>query len=144
LGQPLFAVLAVTREEARRACRLAKIDYEEAPALIDIAEAGDKPRLVTAPMTLERGDVAAAIAAAPRRIKGTMRCGGQDHFYLEGQIALAVPGEDGDVQVFSSTQHPSETQHIVAHVLDVPTNAVTVDVRRMGGGFGGKETQANL
>ncbi len=73
-----------------------------------------------------------------------MRVGGQDHFYLEGQISLAIPGEDGDVQVFSSTQHPSETQHMVAHALGVPTSAVTVDVRRMGGGFGGKETQANL
>ena len=71
-----------------------------------------------------------------------MRVGGQDHFYLEGQIALAVPGEDDDVTVYSSTQHPSEVQHMVAHVLGVPSHAVTVEIRRMGGGFGGKETQA--
>src|SRR5690606_24464465 len=80
---------------------------------------------------------------APRRIKGRMRCGGQDHFYLEGQIALAIPGEDMDVTVHSSTQHPSEVQHMVAHALGVPSHAVTVEIRRMGGGFGGKETQGN-
>src|SRR5690606_32988190 len=90
-----------------------------------------------------RGDAATAIASAPRRVKGQMRVGGQDHFYLEGQIAFAMPGEDRDVTVYSSTQHPSEVQHMVAHVLGVPNHAVTVEIRRMGGGFGGKETQAN-
>ena len=143
-GQPVFAVVAETREAARRACRLAKIKYAEEPALIDIADAGADARLVTAPLKLERGDSAAAIAAAPRSIKGQMRVGGQDHFYLEGQIAFAMPGEDGDVTVFSSTQHPSEVQHMVAHALGVSSHAVTIEVRRMGGGFGGKETQANL
>lgn len=143
-GQPTFAVIAETREAARRACRLAKIEYAEEPALIDIADAGADARLVTAPLKLERGDSAAAIAAAPRSIKGQMRVGGQDHFYLEGQIAFAMPGEDGDVTVFSSTQHPSEVQHMVAHALGVSSHAVTIEVRRMGGGFGGKETQANL
>ena len=73
-----------------------------------------------------------------------MRVGGQDHFYLEGMIAFAIPGEDDEVTVYSSTQHPSEVQHMVAHVLGVPSNAVTIIVRRMGGGFGGKETQPNL
>ncbi len=143
-GQPIFAVIAETREAARRACRLAKIEYAEEPALIDIADAGADARLVTAPLKLERGDSAAAIAAAPHSIKGQMRVGGQDHFYLEGQIAFAMPGEDGDVTVFSSTQHPSEVQHMVAHALGVSSHAVTIEVRRMGGGFGGKETQANL
>ncbi|MAS13336.1 MAG: xanthine dehydrogenase molybdopterin binding subunit [Nitratireductor sp.] len=143
-GQPIFAVIAETREAARRACRLAKVDYAEKPALIDIANAGADARLVTAPLKLERGDSAAAIAAAPHSIKGQMRVGGQDHFYLEGQIAFAMPGEDGDVTVFSSTQHPSEVQHMVAHALGVSSHAVTIEVRRMGGGFGGKETQANL
>ncbi len=143
-GQPLFAVIARTREEARRACQLAKIDYEALSAVIDVADTGDDPKLVTDPLTLKRGDVKAAVEAAPRRVTGSMRCGGQDHFYLEGHIALAIPGEDGDVHVHSSTQHPSEVQHMVAHVLGVPSNAVTVDIRRMGGGFGGKETQANL
>ncbi|WP_295807848.1 xanthine dehydrogenase molybdopterin binding subunit [uncultured Nitratireductor sp.] len=143
-GQPVFAVIAETRDAARRACRLVKIDYAEEPALIDIADAGADARLVTAPLKLERGDSAAAIAAAPHSIKGQMRVGGQDHFYLEGQIAFAMPGEDGDVTVFSSTQHPSEVQHMVAHALGVSSHAVTIEVRRMGGGFGGKETQANL
>ena len=97
--------------------------------------------LVTEPLKLERGDVAPAMAAAPHRLKGRMRVGGQDHFYLEGKIAFAIPGEDDEVTVYSSTQHPSEVQHMVAHVLGVPSNAVTIIVRRMGGGFGGKETQ---
>ena len=105
--------------------------------------AADYP-FVTEPLKLERGDVAPALAAAPHRLKGRMRVGGQDHFYLEGHIAFAIPGEDDEVTVYSSTQHPSEVQHMVAHVLGVPSNAVTIIVRRMGGGFGGKETQPNL
>lgn len=143
-GQPIFVVIARTRDEARRACQLALVEYDELPMIIDIAGldlVSDK--LVTPPLTLKRGDVAEAIAKAPRRIKGRMRIGGQDHFYLEGHIALAVPGEDRDVTVYSSTQHPSEVQHMVAHVLGVSSHAVTVEVRRMGGGFGGKETQAS-
>ena len=90
---------------------------------------------VTEPLKLERGEVAPAMAAAPQRLKGRMRVGGQDHFYLEGMIAFAVPGEDDEVTVYSSTQHPSEVQHMVAHVLGVPSNAVTIIVRRMGGGL---------
>jgi xanthine dehydrogenase large subunit len=143
-GQPVFAVIAETREQARRAARLAKIAYDELPAVFDVAGLNPKKdKLVTPPLTLKRGDAAAAIKAAPRRLKGRMRIGGQDHFYLEGQIAMALPGEDGDVTVYSSTQHPSEVQHMVAHVLGVPSHAVTVEIRRMGGGFGGKETQGN-
>ena len=143
-GQPIFAVIAGTRDQARRAVKLAKVDYDYIPAVIDLGEVDPADaKLVTAPLTLRRGDAAAAIAAAPRRVKGRMRVGGQDHFYLEGQIALAIPGEDRDVTVYSSTQHPSEVQHMVAHALGVPSHAVTVEVRRMGGGFGGKETQAN-
>ena len=144
LGQPVFAVIGETREAARRACRLAKIEYDERPAIIDIG--GLDPasaRQVTVPLTLKRGEAEEAIAKAPRRLKGRMRIGGQDHFYLEGHIALAVPGEDEDVIVHSSTQHPSEVQHMVAHALGIASHAVSVEVRRMGGGFGGKETQAN-
>ncbi|GLQ37670.1 xanthine dehydrogenase molybdopterin binding subunit [Rhizobium albus] len=143
-GQPIFAVIAETRDAARRACLKAEITYEERPPVIDILDTADDPRLVTPPLTLARGDAAQALESAPHRLDGTMRIGGQDHFYLEGQIAMAIPGEDGDVQVFSSTQHPSEVQHMVAHVLGVPSNAVTVEVRRIGGGFGGKETQGNI
>src|SRR5690606_6154070 len=91
-----------------------------------------------------RGDVEGALARAPRRLSGEVRCGGQDHFYLEGQIALAVPGEERDMTVFSSTQHPTEVQHGVARLLGVPLAAVTVEVRRMGGAFGGKESQATI
>ncbi len=143
-GQPIFAVIAETREQARRAARLAKIEYDELPAVISIWDLDpENDKQVTTPLTLKRGDAAAAIAAAPRRVKGRMKLGGQDHFYLEGQISLAVPGEDDEVTVYCSTQGPSETQHLVSHVLGVPSHAVTVEVRRMGGGFGGKETQAN-
>ena len=144
-GQPLFAVIAKTRDQARRAAQLAKVAYDGLPHVCDVGEAMEKgyPH-VTKPLTLERGDIASAMAAAPHRIRGEMRVGGQDHFYLEGQIALAIPGENGAVQVFSSTQHPSEVQHMVAHVLGKNSHDVTITVRRMGGGFGGKETQPNL
>ncbi len=143
-GQAMFAVIAETREQARRACRLAKIEYDEEPFVTDIKDLDRRNgKLVTPPLTLKRGDAAAAIEAAPRRIAGSMRIGGQDHFYLEGHIAMAIPGEDMDVTVHSSTQHPSEIQHMVSHVLGVPSHAVAVEVRRMGGGFGGKETQGN-
>lgn len=143
-GQPIFCVIARTRDEARRAARLARIEYEELPAILDIWDLDPaKDRQVVTPLTLKRGDAAAAIAAAPRRVTARMRLGGQDHFYLEGQVSLAVPGEDDEVTVYCSTQGPTETQHIVSHVLGVPSHSVTVEVRRMGGGFGGKETQAN-
>ena len=99
---------------------------------------------VSPPQMMTRGEVEPALAGAPHRLSGEVRCGGQDHFYLEGQIALAVPGEDGDMQVWSSTQHPTEVQHGVAHLLGLPFNAVTVEVRRMGGAFGGKESQATI
>ncbi len=144
-GQPIFAVVAKTRAAARAACKLAKISYQDRPFHLDVTSArkagGDT---VVTPMKLERGQVDLALNAAPLRLKGSMKIGGQDHFYLESHIAFAIPGEDGDITVYSSTQHPSEVQHMVAHILDVPNHAVTVEVRRMGGGFGGKETQSNL
>ncbi len=143
-GQPIFAVVATTREQARQAARLGKIEYEELPSVLSIWDLDpENDKQVTTPLTLNRGDAAAAIAAAPRRVKGRMKLGGQDHFYLEGQVSLAVPGEDDEVTIYCSTQGPSETQHLVSHVLGVPSHAVQVEVRRMGGGFGGKETQAN-
>lgn len=144
-GQPLFAVVAETRDAARRAAELADVDYEVLPHALDpvAAEQAGMP-LVTDPLKLERGDVEAGFNAATHRISGQMIVGGQDHMYLEGHIAFAIPGEDDDVIVHCSTQHPSEAQHMVAHVLGVPNNAVVVNVRRMGGGFGGKESQMNL
>ena len=144
-GQPLFAVIAETRDIARRAAAKAKIDCEALPHALDPVEAQKAGYdYVTAPLKLERGDVEPALQNASNRIKGRMRVGGQDHMYLEGHIAFAIPGEDDDVIVNCSTQHPSEAQHMVAHVLGVPSNAVVVNVRRMGGGFGGKESQMNL
>ena len=144
-GQPLFAVVAETRDQARRAAHLVKVEYKDLPHAITVREAqAAGGALVTEPLKLERGDVAAGLAGAKHRIKGSIAIGGQDHFYLEGQIAMAVPGEDEDVTVFASTQHPSEVQLMVAAVLGIRHHAVTVNVRRMGGGFGGKETQGNL
>ena len=147
-GQPIFAVAAETLAEARAAAKLAIVEYDELPAAISIdaalsfADAAGEDLLPAHEMRL--GDAQAALAAAPHRVSGRLDLGGQDHFYLEGQIATAVPMEDGDMWVRSSTQHPSEVQHNVAKMLGVPDNAVTVEVRRMGGGFGGKESQPAL
>jgi len=144
-GQPMFAVVATTRDLARRAAHLAKVEYDAKPHHLTIEEAQRAGgEFVTKPLKLKRGDPKPALEKAPFRIKGKMEIGGQDHFYLEGHIAMALPGEDDEVTVYSSTQHPSEIQHMVGHVLNVPSNAVSVVVRRMGGGFGGKETQCNL
>ncbi|MCV6824533.1 MULTISPECIES: xanthine dehydrogenase molybdopterin binding subunit [Halocynthiibacter] len=144
-GQPLFAVIAETRDAARRAAELAEVDCDVLPHAIDPVSARDAGMpLITEPLKLERGDIDKGFATAQNRIKGQVTVGGQDHMYLEGHIAFAVPGEDEDVVVHCSTQHPSEAQHMVAHVLGVPSNAVVVNVRRMGGGFGGKESQMNL
>jgi xanthine dehydrogenase large subunit len=126
-GQPLFAVAARSRTQARHAAQLARVEYQDLPAVLDVAAARDKERLVTEPLTLQRGDAEAAIANASRRLQGQIEIGGQDHFYLEGQIAMAIPGEDDEVTVYSSTQHPSEIQHMVALVLGVPNSAVTVE-----------------
>ncbi len=112
--------------------------------MLNIAQAREAGgELVWRPLVMSRGDVEAGLAAAPRRLSGQVTIGGQEHFYLEGQAALAQPGEEGEMRVWSSTQHPTETQHMVAHCLHVPSNLVTVEVRRMGGAFGGKESQAN-
>lgn len=144
-GQPVFAVIAETRDQARRGAHKAKISYDALPHALDpIAAREAGHRYVTEPLTLRRGDAASAMDKAPHRIKRRFEIGGQDHFYLEGQIAMAVPGEDEDVLINVSTQHPTEVQHMVAHVLGVPSHSVVVNVRRMGGGFGGKETQMNL
>jgi len=144
-GQPVFAVIAGTRDQARRAALLARIDYEPLPHALDPVAARDAGMgYVADPLTLRRGEPEAALAAAPRRIAGRFIVGGQDHFYLEGQIALALPGEADEVTLHVSTQHPTEVQHMVAHALGVPAHAVVVNVRRMGGGFGGKETQMTL
>ncbi len=141
-GQAIFAVAADTLDQARAAANLAVVEYSDLPAALTAAEAFDQQSFVSPPSQLSSGDADAALSRAPRRLRGVFEVGGQDHFYLEGQAALALPREDGDMLVHSSTQHPSEVQKLVAKVLGRPAAAVTVEVRRMGGGFGGKETQA--
>ena len=143
-GQSLFAVAADTMAEARGAARLAVVEYEDKSALLTVDEAMQAKSFLEPPCSMERGDARAAIAAAPHMLEGRFYVGGQEHFYLEGQVAFAVPGEDEEVTLHCSSQHPSEIQHKVARVLGAPNHAVTVEVRRMGGGFGGKESQGNL
>ncbi|SER80883.1 xanthine dehydrogenase, molybdenum binding subunit apoprotein [Tranquillimonas rosea] len=143
-GQPVFAVVADSHLAARKAVRLARIDYDaQTPILtIDDALAADS-RFEEGPRVYAKGDADGAIAAAPRRVEGSMEIGGQEHFYLEGQAALALPQEDGDMVVQCSSQHPTEIQHKVAEALGLPMHAVRAEVRRMGGAFGGKESQGN-
>ena len=144
LGQPLFLVVARTHLAARKAARLGKIDYVEDTPVLTIDDAiTAESRFEDGPRIWEKGDVEQALASAPHRLQGTIEMGGQEHFYLEGQAALALPQEGGDMVVHSSTQHPTEIQHKVADALGVPMHAVRCEVRRMGGGFGGKESQGN-
>lgn len=142
-GQPVFAVVASDRNIARRAVRLAKIGYDAHPHTVEITGA-EKDDFVTKPLTLKIGEPECVLSQAENTLNGNMRIGGQDHFYLEGHIAVAMPEDDGGMKVLTSSQHPSEVQHMVAHVLGMPMHMVTTEVRRMGGGFGGKETQSNL
>jgi xanthine dehydrogenase large subunit len=143
-GQPVFAVAADSYAIARKAARRARIEYEPLPAILDIRAALAAGTAVLPSQRLVRGTPHEVLTRAPHRLQGTVQMGGQDHFYLEGQIAIAIPQEDRGMLVVSSTQHPSEVQQIVAHALGRNTNQVTVQCRRMGGGFGGKETQPAL
>ncbi|MEM8537030.1 MAG: xanthine dehydrogenase molybdopterin binding subunit [Pseudomonadota bacterium] len=144
LGQPLFLVVADSHLNARKAARLAQVSYDaQTPILtMDQARAADS-RFEDGPRIWSKGDVTAALATAPRRLQGPITMGGQEHFYLEGQAALALPQEGGDMVIHSSTQHPTEVQHKVAEAIGLPMHAVRCEVRRMGGGFGGKESQGN-
>ena len=141
-GEAVFAVLAQSYRAARAAARLGHIETTQATPVVTVDEAMAVGAELSERQEMTRGDWHAALAAAPQRAQGTLRIGGQDHFYLEGQISLALPMEDGDVHIHCSTQHPTEVQIAVARVLGRAANAVTVEVRRMGGAFGGKETQA--
>jgi xanthine dehydrogenase large subunit len=141
-NQPVFAVIATSRDAARRAVLRGKIEVDAEKPNVSVEQGRASGEVVMPDYAFINGDAGKTIAAAPRRSSGSIRLGGQEHFYLEGQVGFAVPGEDGAVLVYSSTQHPSEVQHIVARVLALPDSFVTCCVRRMGGGFGGKETQA--
>ncbi len=141
-SQALALVLADTMETARKAVRLVKADIESLPAILTVDEAMAAESWVLPPAELKRGDAAPALAAAPFRLSGRTRVGGQEHFYLEGQGAYALPGEDRTMHIHSSTQHPTEMQHLAAATLGWDAHRVSVECRRMGGGFGGKESQS--
>ena len=144
IGQPIFAVVATSMMAARKATRKALVEYDELPAVLDIATARREQSWVIPPMHLQRGDATKAMAAASNRLSGEISVGGQEQFYLEGQISYAAPREDGCIRLWCSTQHPTEMQHVVAHALNLNFNQVVVEMRRMGGGFGGKESQSAI
>lgn len=143
-GQSVLAVAAESIEVARKAAKLAVVEYEELPAILNVHDAIKSEKYVGDPYVMQQGDSQKALTGAKHKISGELDIGGQDHFYLEGQIAMATPLENGELHCWSSTQHPSEVQHLIAKVLDIPDHLVTVEVRRMGGAFGGKESQASL
>ncbi|MGO4477167.1 xanthine dehydrogenase molybdopterin binding subunit [Massilia sp. 2TAF26] len=144
VGQPLFVVVADSHDNARRAAKKGVVAYDELPAILTPQAARAAQSYVLPPMRLARGDAQAAFERAPHRVKGELHVGGQEQFYLEGQIAYAIPQENDGMLVLCSTQHPSEMQHVVAHALGLHSHHVVVECRRMGGGFGGKESQSAL
>ena len=141
-GQAIFTVAAATVDQARKAARLAQINYEELEPILDPLTAIANASFVLPSETLERGDPKTALEASPHRLQRRLDLGGQDQFYLEGHVAMAVPQEDGGLLVYSSTQHPDEVQHLVAHATNRSAKDVVCICRRMGGAFGGKESQA--
>ena len=143
-GQPIFAVIAKTNNLAKKAALKVKIDLKISKPIVSIEEALKKKSFVLKPKHLTRGDIKDGFKKSDNILKGKLYSGGQDHFYLEGQIAMTIPQEDNNFLVYSSTQHPSETQQIIGKVLKQNYNSIHVIVRRIGGGFGGKETQSFL
>lgn len=144
VGQPVFVVVADSHDNARRAARKANISYAELPAILTPQQAKQAQSFVVPPMRLQRGDAQTALESSPHRVKGAWSVGGQEQFYLEGQISYAIPKEDQGMLVLCSTQHPTEMQHVVAHALKLHSHNIVVECRRMGGGFGGKESQSAL
>ena len=142
VGQVVGLVIADTVMQARHAARKVKLNIETLPAILSLADAMTAKSYVLPPVFVKRGDATSALARAPHRLSGTLEVGGQEHFYLEGQVAYSLPQEQNQWLIHSSTQHPGEVQHWVAHALGLDNHAVKVECRRMGGGFGGKETQA--
>jgi len=144
VGQPIFLVVADTHLNARKAARLGQVSYDTSDPILSYDQAIETGDAFEPAQTFSKGDAKAALQQSAHVVSGSIDIGGQEHFYLEGQVAIALPQENGDMLVHSSTQHPTEVQHKVAEVLGKPFNAVRVETRRMGGGFGGKESQANL
>lgn len=144
VGQAIFSVAAETVDQARRAARLAKIEYDDLEPVLDIRKAVAAESFVLPSEKIQRGDSKTAIANAQHRLNGSVALGGQDQFYLEGQIAMALPAEGGDLFVYSSTQHPGEVQQLIAEATGLTSKDVIVECRRMGGAFGGKESQPAL
>ena len=142
IGQPILAVAASSLDIAREAANAAIIEYAPLPAVFDVKQALDNQQFVQESHQHQRGDAKNALDNATHRLQGELHIGGQEHFYLETQVSSVMPTEDGGMLVYCSTQHPSEIQKLVASVLGIPMNKVVIDMRRMGGGFGGKETQA--
>ncbi len=143
-GQPIFAVAASSIDIARAAAQAAIIEYQPLPHQLDVKQALKQKQFVNESHQQKRGSLPNAFKRAKHIIEGELEIGGQEHFYLETQVSCAIPTEDGGMQVFSSTQNPTEVQHKVAQVINLPNNKVVVEIRRMGGGFGGKETQAAI
>jgi xanthine dehydrogenase large subunit len=144
IGQPIFTVIADTYHAARRAARLGKIEYEALPAILTPEQAKQQGAFLFPPLHLRRGEAEQAIGGAGHRLKGKFSIGGQEQFYLEGQISYAMPKEDNGMHVLCSTQHPTEMQNLISHCLNLPNHQVKVEIRRMGGAFGGKESQSGL
>jgi len=142
IGQVVGLVVADSVMQARRAARRVQLEIDPLSPVLDVRQAHAAQSYVLPPVVVRRGEPEAALAASKHRLSGQLEVGGQEHFYLEGQVAYALPLEQGQWWIHSSTQHPGEVQHWVAHALGLENNAVTVECRRMGGGFGGKETQA--
>ena len=143
IGQAIFLIAAETEEQCREAENRIKIEYEILPAILSIESAMENNALLGPPRTMERGDASSALKTAPHVIRGELRTGAQEHWYLETQVCLCVPGEADEIIAYSSTQHPAETQALIAEVLGIKRNDVVVEVRRIGGAFGGKETEGN-
>jgi len=142
-GQAVIAVAATSIAAARAAAKFAVVDYEPLEAVLTVDAAMERQLFVVPSQVMKRGEAASALSGAANRLRGRLYVGGQEHFYLEGQVAMAIPGEDDDLLVLSSTQHPTEVQHLVARALGIRDHAVVCETRRMGGGFGGKESQAS-
>jgi xanthine dehydrogenase molybdopterin binding subunit len=143
IGQAMFLIAADSIEIAQKAEKLIEVEYEILKPILSIEKAIQYNQLLNTPRVIKRGNADEAMQKAKHKLSGMLKTGAQEHWYLETQTSLCIPGEMNEFTVFASTQHPSETQTIVAEVLGIPRNEVVVEVRRMGGGFGGKETQGN-